>query len=416
MATTKALGRDAWLNYFRDQSNGSVNLKFDVYGPVKVDLPVRQLMAFIEYGGSAIRKAIDKLAETGTYDFSAYDWDGDGAVEQVLFVAAGYSGHQVRGYIYPNTGTFFKQLTGGLKPNLASVSCEQWSDNSLCGIGTIIHEFLHCLGLPDIYPLGATTAFSVVDEWDVMDGGNYTNKGWCPPNLTAMERMYLGWESPVELTEPATIDGMKPLGQGGQTYVVRSDYNSDFYIMENRRQEGWDYACPVNGLLIYHVDFDKDSWGNCMVNTDDNHFRYDLFHADGKNYLVWDPNNNGKDYSKWTMSNWMRSSYLSTSPYPYIDAQSNVINDALTDDSTPVASLFASADGLNLMGKSITNIRLADDGTVSFDFMKSAATGTASTPCIPDSSAWFSLSGRKLSGKPTEKGVYVNNGKKVVIK
>ncbi|MBR3413891.1 MAG: hypothetical protein IKG81_14520 [Bacteroidales bacterium] len=26
-------------------------------------------------------------------------------------------------------------------------------DNSLCGFGNIAHEFSHCLGLPDIYPL-----------------------------------------------------------------------------------------------------------------------------------------------------------------------------------------------------------------------------------------------------------------------
>ena len=30
--------------------------------------------------------------------------------------------------------------------------------------------------------------------------------------------------------------------------------------------------------------------------------------------------------------------------------------------------------------------------------------------------AWFDLSGRKLDGKPTKKGLYINNGKKVVIK
>ena len=30
--------------------------------------------------------------------------------------------------------------------------------------------------------------------------------------------------------------------------------------------------------------------------------------------------------------------------------------------------------------------------------------------------AWFDLQGRRLSGKPTEKGIYINNGKKVVIK
>ena len=30
--------------------------------------------------------------------------------------------------------------------------------------------------------------------------------------------------------------------------------------------------------------------------------------------------------------------------------------------------------------------------------------------------AWYDLSGRKLTGKPTVKGIYINNGKKVVIK
>jgi len=30
--------------------------------------------------------------------------------------------------------------------------------------------------------------------------------------------------------------------------------------------------------------------------------------------------------------------------------------------------------------------------------------------------SWFTLDGRKLSGKPTKGGLYIHNGKKVVIK
>lgn len=30
--------------------------------------------------------------------------------------------------------------------------------------------------------------------------------------------------------------------------------------------------------------------------------------------------------------------------------------------------------------------------------------------------AWYTLDGRKLEGQPTQKGVYVNNGRKVVVK
>ena len=62
--------------------------------------------------------------------------------------------------------------------NYSSISCELWKDNSLCGIGTILHEFFHCLGLPDIYPTEQASAFTTVDTWDLMDGGNFTNKEW----------------------------------------------------------------------------------------------------------------------------------------------------------------------------------------------------------------------------------------------
>lgn len=33
-----------------------------------------------------------------------------------------------------------------------------------------------------------------------------------------------------------------------------------------------------------------------------------------------------------------------------------------------------------------------------------------------DSEAWYTLDGVRLSGKPSTKGIYINNGKKVVIK
>ena len=38
------------------------------------------------------------------------------------------------------------------------------------------------------------------------------------------------------------------------------------------------------------------------------------------------------------------------------------------------------------------------------------------SPSGEGSSYYYSLDGRKLSGKPTQKGVYINNGQKVVIK
>ena len=45
------------------------------------------------------------------------------------------------------------------------------------------------------------------------------------------------------------------------------------------------------------------------------------------------------------------------------------------------------------------------------------ATGIISTTNYTNSvDAWYSLDGRKLNCKPTRSGVYVNNGRKVVLK
>ena len=55
----------------------------------------------------------------------------------------------------------------------------------------------------------------------------------------------------------------------------------------------------------------------------------------------------------------------------------------------------------------------------SIDFGDDEATGIISTTNYTNdtnSDAWFTLDGRKLSGKPSVKGVYVNNGRKVIIK
>jgi M6 family metalloprotease-like protein len=392
--------------YFREQSGGRLNLQFDIYGPFKVNENAGG-HGFRFFGENIMKDALKQLYETETTDFSIYDWDHDGKVNQVVFVAAGYDGQQEVGYIYPQTGSLVAKLPGDIYLNFSSISSELWKDGSLYGFATIVHEFCHCLGLPDVYPMGGSM-FSMVDEWDLMDGGNYTNKGWCPPNFSAMEKMYLRWDQPEELTSSTTITGMKPVSAGGKTYIIRNSGNPDeFYLLENRQQDGWDYACPGNGLLIYHVDYLKSAWGNNEVNISDKHYRYDLFHADGKAYSDWDPYNNASDPSRYTMPDEMRSSYLSTSPYPYTDPVSLVVNQSLTDKSTPAATLFQpAADGRNFMGKSITNIQLAADGTISFDFMK-VDTGIESIEFADEPGEWYTLDGRCLSDKPTAKGIYI---------
>ena len=405
----EGVGVGCLADYFRDQSNGRLNIQFDVYGPFKVTQKAGGHGSSY-YGVDVIKDVVKQLYDTDKTDFSVYDWNGNGEVNEVFFVAASYSGNQVSGYIWPNSQDEKLLLPGDIYSTFTSIATELWTDGSVSGFGTIAHEMCHALGLPDIYPLGSATSFSAVDEWDLLDGGNNTNKGWCPPNLMAMEKMYLGWDQPEELTEATTITDMKSVSAGGKSFLIRNSGNPDeYYLLENRQQEGWDYGCPGNGLIIVHVDYLQSSWGNNEVNISDSHYRYDLFHADGKSYLDWDPNNDGRDPNKYTMPDWLRCKFLSTSAYPFGENQS------LTNISSPAAVLFtANADGELFMSKAITNIRVASDGTVSFDFMMDPSGIHSIQTDEGHTSLWYDLQGRQLPGEPTKPGLYINSGKLIL--
>ena len=52
------------------------------------------------------------------------------------------------------------------------------------------------------------------------------------------------------------------------------------------------------------------------------------------------------------------------------------------------------------------------------NFEDSEATGIASLKPRDEgmADAWYSIDGRRLQDKPTQRGIYINNGKKVIIK
>ena len=74
-------GMGCVADYFRDQSNGLLNLEFHIYGPVKVSFSMRPSD---RYGINAFREAMQKVvADHPDVDYGQYDWDGNGDVEQV---------------------------------------------------------------------------------------------------------------------------------------------------------------------------------------------------------------------------------------------------------------------------------------------------------------------------------------------
>lgn len=373
-------GAGCVTDYFRTQSGGLFNLEFDIYGPYKVSQKAQPYdeptSSTKNYGHDAMHEATQQfVSEHPEIDFSQYDWNGNGYVNQVVFIYAGYGGNtkSTYGYIWPNTSSFSAVETpNGKIISSYTASAELWTPStpSSCGIGTICHEFSHSLGLPDIYPTTSNQGYSVCDEWDLMDGGNFTSWGWCPPNYTALEKYLLGWVEFTELDDAASISDLKPVSEGGEVYRIKHS-DSEWLLLENRQQTKWDSGLPGKGLVIYHVNYDGSVWKGNTVNNDKTKRRFHLVHADNMDYDAWNAYIEEKGLSPYASGDRMNRRYLSTSPYPYI-VEDEVQNNELTDTSTPAATMFyPNLDGEILLGKSITNIQMTD-GLVSFDFMGGA--------------------------------------------
>jgi M6 family metalloprotease-like protein len=363
-------------DYYREQSGGLLNLSFDVYGPITVhqkaqpyDEPDARTR---NYGRESFVEATKKVIDaTPDINWKQYDWNGDGYVNQIIYVYACYSGNTGQtsyGYIWPNTSTF-SAITApdGTKIRDYSSSGERWPTSSviLCGLGTICHEFTHSLGLPDLYRTDISDNV-ILDMWDLMDGGNYTNYGFCPPNYTPMEKILLGWKEPEELTEPTTVQGL----EYGKVYKI-SNTENDYYLLENRVQQGWDEGAPGKGLCVYHVLWDEEKWRKNTVNNGDVH-AYTLVHADGLDYYQWIKLLGGIKYAKNGMMNCLA---LSTTPFPYLPPEDDAVTSfELVED------------------KPVTNIQLDSDGKISFDF-KGGATGIRSVNTLLSPYTYYDLQG-----------------------
>ena len=418
-------GAGGVADYFRDQSKGMFNVQFDVCGPVKVSANARSGNGTsTNYGRSVFSEALNRLsAIQPSADYSSYDWDGDGTLEQVVIVYAGYAGNQpgLTSYIWPNTGTLSTvTLSDGHLAERYSASGEQWSNKALCGIGTICHEYSHCLGLPDIYPTSSSVSYpSVVDEWDIMDDGNVSDLGWCPPNYSPLEKILLGWTEPVELNDDASISGLESASDGGTVYQVRHTDN-EYYLIENRQWQGWDMALPGKGLLVWHVNYNPIYWMNNMVNNEDGKPNYHLVSADNLTYTDWvrlyNSRGGGNPYADKAAK--LHKCIMSTASYPWQTDSTSFVNDCLTDSSLPASIMYnTNAKGLCFLSKPITNISQNDDGTVSFTFHTSndpsAITNRVSSPF--DNIIFDLYGNRIISTSKLHRGIYIINGKKRII-
>ena len=349
-------------DYFYDQSYEKFDLTFD--------------LQYVRLTGKASRYASNAVDDENSQylvndimdillgrdiNWSLYDWNGDGYVNQLLIIYAGMGMNDGGGSnsIWPHQWWLSehknlsteddtqdycepRNITYNGKTYIVDAYCAVPELGGSSTFGTMCHEFSHCFGLPDFYN-GST---KYVGAWDLMDSGNYNGDGYVPCGYSAHERWLMGWLTPVELSQGTTVDGIPALSDKPEAYLIRNDgYENEYYIVENRQQSGWDANLPGSGVVIFHIDYDPDLWVSTkvMANTYSSK-RYTIIPANNKSYYT-------------NASGWA---------YPYGE------NDELTNTSAPASSLIhENNDGSLLMNKPVTNITVTE-GLASFDFMGGA--------------------------------------------
>lgn len=414
-------------DYFLAQSNGQFELDFDVVGPVTMS------KNYGYYGNDGAYQKDEKVYEMikeacdGIQDqvnLKDYDWDGDGEADQVFFLYAGLG--QASGgshsTIWPHESELRYWPCGVLSYSTGKINTyacanelqpeTQGSSRYIsAGIGTICHEFSHCLGFADMYDTTGGGGYGM-SVFDVMDQGSYNGNGFVPCNYTAFERIYAGWVEAIELESPATVKDMKSVSDYGRPFIMYNYKNTnEYFLMENRQNTGWDKGLyGSNGLLIVHVNYVPSRWANNSVNSSAEKIQCcTVVNADGSR--------ENTQYS------------LQGDLYPY-EVKGVTMNDEFTDESEPAAKLYTkNSDNSYALGIPITNIKRSK-GSISFlvcggdannvidntfNGVVDGINGVTVAKKTADNRI-YSIDGRYLGTDASAlgKGIYVVGGKKIV--
>lgn len=297
-------------DYFLSQSYGQLTIDFDVVGPYMAKKNLAYYGTNVE--GRSDNRVCTLIAEAcrqadADVNYADYDWDGDGWVDQVFVISAGYSEAHGAGseYIWPHEwhlqyGTYYNDGEGALK--LDGVTVDNYavstelrgiSGTNMDCIGTAVHEFSHCMGLPDLYDVG-NVGNQTVGSYDILDQGSYAGPDWSgnvPVGYSAYERWFSGWLEFTELKadEPCKVTGMPCVGDTAMAYIMYSEGNrNEYYILENRQnRDFFTYPANTHGLMITHIDYDYGWWTGARPNCDPNHPR--VIHIPADNSYDFDP-------------------------------------------------------------------------------------------------------------------------------
>lgn len=401
--------RGSIRDYFVVQSQGKFKPNFKLLGKVTIDKPYAYYGAddtqdptyrdvhCSELAGDAMRAAVQQLQDVDFKQFSkpAPDkWHKDG----IPLICMLYPGHpqsanpEKTDLIWPHEldvditvdgihlSSYFVGNELAERAKYDETTGEVLStEEQLEGIGTFCHELGHALGLPDWYCTNDSyKGDDAFGNWSIMDHGCYAGDSWVPTDYTAYERSHMGWLSIEPEDQKTTVQLTSPSGSRPAMVIYNPYDQKEYFILETRQPSTWYPESLGTGLLLTRYAFDENVWMDDAPNNIQTM----------KRGLVITADNAKLNYSA---------------------SSTNLFGNGVNEIT---GQTFRSGTELNV---TITNIQKNADGSITFDYDPAAtAIRGIETSANAENESYHDLQGRRVTN--LSKGIYIHDGKKVVIR
>lgn len=261
-------------DYLEDNLGSAFQFRFTVLDPVT--LP-EKAEYYGKNGSYSVDSHINDLfthacaaAENAGVDFSRFDSDRDNIIDLVFVFFPGNNEAESDNpdEIWPMNDDLGRLRKYYSETRLGNVACySEFSgadQNYSAGIGTICHELLHCLGLPDLYDInGDTEGFSspMFGSISIMDKGNLNNNGRTPPYLGAVERELLGLLQTEDIVAGHQYY-LPSIDISNTALRIPTSNEGEYFLIEYRSGSKWDSYIGGSGLLVYHIDKSLNTAGS----------------------------------------------------------------------------------------------------------------------------------------------------------
>ncbi|CAB9526476.1 Pre-pro-metalloprotease PrtV [Seminavis robusta] len=250
---------------------------------------------------------LDKLDNRPNWDWSQFDLDGNGRIDSLVIIHSGYGAettttdcfgadfnNRIWAHAFSGTSQRSWQSKDG-KIKVAGYTVASAFDED-CGtvpakIGLTVHEYMHTLGLEDLYDGVDPLAASGIGAFDIMafPYGQDGNADY-PGHLSAYSKIIAGWLSPINIGSNG-IYHLKAAEISDEAYKISladKGVASEYLLIENRQPLEFDINIWQAGLVIYHIDNAADLQRNRGYPGQEgwpwsgNHYQVALLPKDGR--------------------------------------------------------------------------------------------------------------------------------------